>query len=97
MAYERCAILFNLTSLYSQLAQAEDRSHSDGIKRANALYQSASGVLNYLISTVIPMLSKSYTGGPQDYELTEPVLRALEYLMLAQAQECAWQLAVMGA
>lgn len=35
-------------------------------------------------------------GNTRDIELTEPILRALEYVMLAQAQECAWQLAVMG-
>lgn len=29
-------------------------------------------------------------------ELTESFLHSLEYLMLAQAQECVWQKAVMG-
>lgn len=39
LAYERAAVLFNLAALYSQLASSEDRSHPDGIKRANAFYQ----------------------------------------------------------
>lgn len=39
LAYERAATLFNLAALYSQLARAEDRSHAEGIKRANAFYQ----------------------------------------------------------
>ena len=39
LAYERASVLFNLAALYSQLAIGEDRSHPDGIKRANAYYQ----------------------------------------------------------
>lgn len=96
MAYERCAILFNLAALYSQLAHSEDRAHSDGIKRASGLYQSSAGVLNHTISTVIPALLKTTENNFRDNELTEAILRGLEYLMLAQAQECAWQLSVMG-
>lgn len=36
--------------------------------------------------------------GPDDEptELSEPFVKSLEYLMLAQAQECVWQRAVMG-
>ena len=37
--FERCCLLFNLASLYSQLGLAEDRTTSDGVKRASALYQ----------------------------------------------------------
>lgn len=29
-------------------------------------------------------------------DLTKPVIKTLEYLMLAQAAECYWQKAVMG-
>ena len=34
--------------------------------------------------------------GEVPLELTEPFLRGLEFMMLAQAQECVWQRAVMG-
>jgi hypothetical protein len=37
--FERCCLLFNLASLYSQLGLAEDRTTSDGVKRASAFYQ----------------------------------------------------------
>ena len=39
LAYDRASVLLNLAALYSQLAIGEDRSHPDGIKRANAYYQ----------------------------------------------------------
>jgi hypothetical protein len=34
LLFERAAVLFNLAALYSQLAVAQDRSNTDGIKRA---------------------------------------------------------------
>jgi programmed cell death 6-interacting protein len=39
LAFERAAVLFNLAALYSQLAEAEDRSNRDGLKRASDFYQ----------------------------------------------------------
>ncbi|KAL5504141.1 RIM20 [Sanghuangporus vaninii] len=95
IAYERAALLFNLASLYSQLALAEDRSHAEGIKRASAFYQHAAGTFSFLISSALPALTQSLDREARIDELSEPFLRGLEYLMLAQAQECAWQRAVM--
>ncbi|THH09151.1 hypothetical protein EW145_g2207 [Phellinidium pouzarii] len=95
LAYERAAVLFNLAALYSQLAVAEDRSHPDGIKRANAYYQNAAGTLSHLIASAAPALTQSLDDNTRVDELSEPVLRCLKLLMLAQAQECAWQRAVM--
>ncbi len=37
--FERASVLFNLASLFSQLALSEDRSSIEGIKRAVAYYQ----------------------------------------------------------
>ncbi len=37
--FERCCVLFNLASLYSQLGLAEDRTTPDDVKRARAFYQ----------------------------------------------------------
>lgn len=39
LMFERAAVVFNLGSLYSQLAASEDRSNVDGIKRAAAFFQ----------------------------------------------------------
>ena len=33
LTYERCGILFNLAALYSQLAAAEDRTTTQGLKQ----------------------------------------------------------------
>ncbi|EJD06562.1 BRO1-domain-containing protein [Fomitiporia mediterranea MF3/22] len=95
IAYERVAMLFNLAALYSQLASGEDRSHAEGIKRASAYYQNAAGTLSYLITFALPALAQSLDGNARIDELSEPFLRSLEFLMLAQAQECAWQRAVI--
>ncbi|PAV16120.1 pH-response regulator [Pyrrhoderma noxium] len=95
LAYERAATLFNLAALYSQLAIAEDHAHPDGIKRASAYYQNAAGSLSYLIGSALPALTQSLEVNTRVNELTESFLHSLEYLMLAQAQECVWQKAVM--
>jgi programmed cell death 6-interacting protein len=54
-------------------------------------------VLNYLRANVLPKLQQSLEHGhdiPPD--LSEESLQSLELLMLAQAQESAWQRAVLG-
>lgn len=58
--------------------------------------QSAAGTLSYISSQVLPNLLESLSGSLIPSELTPPSVRALENLMLAQAQECAWQRAVLG-
>lgn len=95
LAYERAATLFNLAALYSQLALVEDRTHPDGIKRASAYYQNAAGTLSYLIASALPALTQTLEVNTRIEELSESPLRSLEFLMLAQAQECAWQRAVI--
>ncbi|KAF8485939.1 pH-response regulator [Russula ochroleuca] len=95
--FERCCLLFNLASLYSQLGLAEDRTTSDGVKRASAFYQSSAGTLSYLRTSAWHKLKASLSeedGLPLD--LSEAFLSSIESLMLAQAQECVWQWAVMG-
>lgn len=39
LLYERCGVLFNLASLYSQIAYAEDRSSPEGLKAASKYFQ----------------------------------------------------------
>lgn len=60
------------------------------------MMQSAAGTLSYLTSSAVPQLAQSLVDKAPPVEFTETFLRSLEYLMLAQAQECAWQRAVMG-
>ncbi|KAJ6513259.1 BRO1-like domain-containing protein [Mycena sanguinolenta] len=91
IAFERAAVLFNLAALYSQLAASEDRSTADGIKRAIPNYQAAAGTLSYLRTSVLHKLMF----GPDEEEipldLSVSFVHGLEWLMLAQAQECWWQ------
>ncbi|EIW57583.1 BRO1-domain-containing protein [Trametes versicolor FP-101664 SS1] len=95
LVYERAAVLYNLAALYSQLGSAEDRSTPQGLKQAIKFYQNAAGALNYLHDSVLPQLHASL--GPEDppIELGNAFVKSLEFLMLAQAQECVWQRAVM--
>ena len=58
--------------------------------------KSAAGVLNFQNASVIPQLGTTVATGDAPLEFTKPVSLGLEFLMLAQAQECVWQRAVMG-
>ncbi|KAG5341599.1 hypothetical protein C0989_009080 [Termitomyces sp. Mn162] len=95
LVFERCGVLFNLASLYSQLATSEDRSTTDGIKRATTNYQYAAGVLSFLRTSAA---SKIVYPPDEDIarDLSDTFITSLELLMLAQAQECSWQMARMS-
>lgn len=94
IAFERASVLFNIAALYSQLAASEDRSSQDGLKRASACYQNAAGVLAFLSESALPKLSPFVDSENAPSDLTEDFVKSLEWLMLAQAQECVWQRAV---
>jgi programmed cell death 6-interacting protein len=105
-------VLFNLGALYSQLATSEDRSTQEGIKRAIGHYQvsrkllchikfsndiqSAAGTFDFLSSCALSSLQFAQDDENIPLDLTESFVKSLEFLMLAQAQECVWQKAVMG-
>ncbi|KAF8753374.1 BRO1 protein [Rhizoctonia solani] len=96
LTFERACVLFNLAALYSQLGTAAGRSTTESIKIVAAHFQNAAGVLQYLSKEVISTLASSLgQAAPVPSELLEPSLKSLEYLMLAQAQECYWQKASM--
>lgn len=94
IAFERASVLFNIAALYSQLAASEDRSSQDGLKRASAYYQNAAGVLAFLSESALPKLGPFVDPENTPFDLTEDFVKSLEWLMLAQAQECVWQRAV---
>ncbi|KXN89114.1 pH-response regulator protein palA/RIM20 [Leucoagaricus sp. SymC.cos] len=93
IVFEHAAILFNLASLYSQLGAQADRANVEGIKRAANYFQHAAGTLSYLSNAVLPKFL--YTPDDEDMplDLSPAFVQGLESLMLAQAQECSWQLA----
>ena len=86
LQFERANILYNLSSLYSQMASTSRCDTSvAGLKRACNYYCAAAGVLKYLHESVIPELRST---PPEDMDAM--TLACLEQLMLAQAQECFW-------
>ena len=89
LRFELANILFNLAALYSQLALSSNRSTTDGLKAASNYFCLAAGVIDYLKEDIIPDMRMM---PPEDMD---PVtLESLQHLMLAQAQECSWSVAV---
>lgn len=87
--YELANILFNLASLYSQLACSVNRSTGDGLKAACNYFCQAAGIISHLKEKIIPEIRSV---PPEDMDLM--TLEGLQHLLLAQAQECFWAKAV---
>lgn len=91
LKFELMNVLYNLASLYSQLALNTPRGNTDGLKTAANYFSLAAGVLTHLKEAVLPELRMS--DPPEDMDAH--TLESLTQLMLAQSQECFWQKAVM--
>lgn len=89
LRFELANILYNLAALYSQLALANNRTTSEGLKQAAQYGMAAAGTLAFLRKDILPDLRSS---PPEDMDPN--TLESLENLSLAQAQECFWQKAV---
>ncbi|KAI9712641.1 MAG: hypothetical protein M1812_006821 [Candelaria pacifica] len=89
LRFELANVLYNLASLYSQLAVSLNRSTSDGLKSACNYFCLSAGVISHLRTDIIPELRSA----PPD-DMDEMTLESLEHLLLAQGQECFWQKAV---
>lgn len=83
-------MLFNLAALYSQLAVATYHGTSEGLKSASQYFCLAAGVISHIKSVVIPELRST---PPEDMDIA--TLESVQQLLLAQAQECFWQKAVL--
>lgn len=90
LKFELSNVLYNLAALYSQLAASANRSTADGLKSACNNFCFAAGVISHLKTTVIPELRST----PAE-DMDVATLESLQQLLLAQAQECFWQRAVM--
>ncbi|CAO3620742.1 unnamed protein product [Cunninghamella echinulata] len=88
--FEKANVLFTIGAAYSQLGSTETRISTEGIRKACSYYQYAAGCFKYIARELIPDLRST---PPSD--LSIPILESLVSLMLAQAQECMWQKAVM--
>jgi programmed cell death 6-interacting protein len=87
-------VLYNIGALYSQLATAQSRTTAESLKRACLYFQQAAGAFQYLIKQSGDL---RLPPGVIVDDFSESTLDSLKSLMLAQAQECFWQKAVLGA
>lgn len=90
--YELASLLFSLAALYSSLGANESRSDKESLKRSLSYFQTAAGVLAHIRDKVVPQMEHLQPVCP---DMTPAMLEALEQVMLAQAQECFWQQAVL--
>lgn len=90
LKYELSNVLYNLAALYSQLAVSVNRSSPDGLKSAANYFCLSAGVLSHIKDKVLPELRAEPV---EDMDIA--TLESLQELLLAQAQECFWQKAVM--
>ncbi|GAA5926339.1 hypothetical protein JCM1841_005538 [Sporobolomyces salmonicolor] len=85
LATERLATLYSLAALYSVLAIERRRADEQGIKGAISGLQAAAGVLDVLLRE----------GSEMEGDLARDAVQSMRDLCLAEAQEVAWQKAVM--
>ncbi|RDW91533.1 hypothetical protein BP5796_02698 [Coleophoma crateriformis] len=90
LKFELANVLYNLAALYSQLAMSSNRSTTEGLRSACNYFCLSAGVISHLKSEIIPELRST---PPEDMD--SMTLESLQFLLLAQAQECFWQKAVM--
>ncbi|UZJ52778.1 hypothetical protein CBS101457_002098 [Exobasidium rhododendri] len=96
--YERSAVLFSLAALYSSLGTGESRKDGESIKKAIAAFQTSAGILHYILTEMVPLISHLSSGMNArnvDPDVQPAMLGCLREAMLAQAQECFWQKAVV--
>ncbi|BGP35397.1 pH-response regulator protein palA/rim20 [Rhodotorula toruloides] len=95
--YERLAVLYNVAAVHAALGTERRRTDQEGIKAAIASYQNAAGVLSLLLDQLGDLQRPSHAALPSAWpaDLARPTIEALRDLCLAQAQEVAWQKAVM--
>ena len=89
LRFELANVLYNLASLYSQLAVSLNRSTSEGLRSACNHFCQAAGVISHIKEHVIPDMRGS---PPEDMDTM--TLESIQQLLLAQGQECFWSKAV---
>ncbi|CAN6310616.1 unnamed protein product [Urochloa humidicola] len=93
MVAERAVALFALAAELARAAAAEDRRGADGIRRACGALCDAAGALR---AAAAAAAARAHEVGDQMCHVTDACLAAFERLMLAQALECYFELAVAG-
>lgn len=95
-ASERRAELEGIKRALGYLTVSYIALNVDSGKVSSHFAQSAAGVLGYLITSILPGFKNELpTPNSAGYDMTESFLCAMREFVLAQAQECFWQQAVM--
>lgn len=89
LSWEKANVLLNIAVTYACLGVRENRSTGDGLKKAHQQFQQAAGCLTSLSS----WLETVHCVRTDDLQVE--YLSFLISTMLAQAQECIWQKAVI--
>jgi programmed cell death 6-interacting protein len=92
--YEKGAVIFNVGSIYSQLAANQPFKTSEGKKKAATYFQKASSVFLYCRDSIITRFRVKMDKTNTD--LSENALSALSEIMLGQAVECFYEKANEG-
>ncbi|XP_060693894.1 rhophilin-2 [Hemiscyllium ocellatum] len=86
LSLEKASILFNIAGLYTQIGTRSDRKTQAALDNSIDAFQKAAGVLNHLKET--------FTHTPS-FDMSPSMQNMLIRLMLAQAQECAFEKMVL--
>ncbi|XP_073001149.1 vacuolar-sorting protein BRO1-like [Typha latifolia] len=87
--FEKAAVFFNFAAIYSQMGAAADWSSMAGIRKACDAFQSSAGAFKFLKEHVLDNVVSW-----ESMDLSPECVEVLEKLMLAQAEECFFELAV---
>ncbi|XP_056608000.1 rhophilin-2 isoform X2 [Triplophysa dalaica] len=86
ISLEKASVVFNMAALYSQIGTRANRQTQAGLEEAITAFQKSAGVLHYLKET--------FTHTPS-YDMSPAMLSMLIRKMLAQAQECLFELIIL--
>ncbi|KAG7398820.1 hypothetical protein PHYBOEH_010334 [Phytophthora boehmeriae] len=89
VSFERCAVMFNVGALESQLGVQTDRSTAEGLKTACRHFMRAAGAFAEVKDTLVER-----TLGARTPDMSAEGLGLLTFLMLAQAQACFYEKAI---
>lgn len=91
LTFEIASVLFNLAGALSFSATLENRGTTSGLRAACASFQSAAGALEAL-AALVPITAAD---ADMTYDLHPKAVGAWKSIMLAQAQQCFYEKAVL--
>lgn len=96
LEFERINIIYCMASVYSHLGCNYSSDSENGLKIACQHFQEAAGCFEFIIKILQSFEKKNKLGNVAiPLELRHETILALEYLMLAQAQETIWRKSVI--